>query len=153
MKRLTLVLVMVLFVVVSFAPIAFFGCKKEKEIVPVEPLKELSPKVEGIPIEGVPVEQGLFGLKVEDCELQYSLTGNAIGIVGTVVNKSDIEFSYVHVDFNLYDESGSQIGTTSDYIDNLEPHGRWRFEASIDIDYVKDVARVKFKGVEGRLVK
>jgi hypothetical protein len=52
-------------------------------------------------------------------------------LAGTVVNDSDKEYSYAQVEFNLYDDSGAQVGSTFTNINNLEPHATWRFEAVV----------------------
>ncbi len=67
-------------------------------------------------------------------------------IVGTVVNDSPRQLAYVQVEFNLYDRSGTQVGSTFANVNNLEPGGRWRFEALVMEDSAK-VARLK--GVTG----
>lgn len=64
-------------------------------------------------------------------------------ITGSVVNESDREFKSVMIEFNIYDRSGSQVGTASDTVSNLEPGKTWRFKASV---YEKSAARAEFKG-------
>ena len=67
-------------------------------------------------------------------------------IVGKVRNNTDRTYSYVQVSFNLYDNSGAQVGSTLDNINNLEPNGIWKFKAIIIGD---NVASFKFKDVSG----
>ena len=67
-------------------------------------------------------------------------------IVGTLKNNSDKQYSFVQVQFNLYDESGAQVGSTIDVVHNFEPHGTWKFEAPVTED---NATRVKLKGVDG----
>jgi hypothetical protein len=50
-------------------------------------------------------------------------------ITGTVTNLKDKEYSYVQLEFNVYDESGAQIGTALANTNNLESKGAWKFEA------------------------
>lgn len=67
-------------------------------------------------------------------------------ISGTVKNKSQNEYGYAQIEFNLYDKDGNQIGSSMDNINNLEPNGSWKFNAIIMEEGVKDV---KFKGITG----
>jgi hypothetical protein len=67
-------------------------------------------------------------------------------IVGTVKNNSKKQYSYVQVEINLYDESGNQIGSTLDNINNLEPGATWRFKAIV---IEEDAAKYKIKDVTG----
>jgi len=52
-------------------------------------------------------------------------------ITGIVRNNTGRDYSYVQVEFNIYDSTGAQIGSTMDNINNLEPHGTWRFSAYV----------------------
>jgi hypothetical protein len=52
-------------------------------------------------------------------------------IQGTLRNNSGRKYSYVEVRFNLYDDSGAQIGNTMANVNNLEPYGTWKFEAPL----------------------
>jgi hypothetical protein len=62
-------------------------------------------------------------------------------IDGHARNTSGRLLSYVEVDFNLYDQSGAQIGSTMANISNLEPNGVWAFEAPI-VEYWASSARL-----------
>ena len=85
------------------------------------------------------------GLEVVDFDWKVDEFGNKY-LVGTVKNNSDKQYSYVQVEFNLYDESGAQIGTTFANVNNLEAHGTWKFEAIVTED---KATRAKLKGVSG----
>lgn len=50
-------------------------------------------------------------------------------VTGTVRNTCDRRFVSVLLIYNLYDESGVQVGSTQDSVSNLEPQGRARFGA------------------------
>ncbi len=50
-------------------------------------------------------------------------------VTGTIRNNCDRRFISVLLVYNLYDESGVQVGHTQDSVSNLEPHGRARFGA------------------------
>ncbi|MBR1380297.1 MAG: zinc ribbon domain-containing protein [Alphaproteobacteria bacterium] len=61
-------------------------------------------------------------------------------ICGIIVNNTNRQYSYVQIEINLYDASGTQIGSTLDNVNNLEPGGKWRFNA-----YVIEDEAVKYK--------
>lgn len=52
-------------------------------------------------------------------------------IIGKLQNKTNKTFSYVEVEFTIYDADGNQIGTALDNIKNLEPGATWMFKALI----------------------
>lgn len=84
-------------------------------------------------------------LTVVDFDWKIGRYGNTY-IVGTVKNNSGKQYSYVQVEFNLYDESGAQVGSTFANVNNFEPYGTWKFEAIV----IEDKAtRAKLKGVTG----
>lgn len=75
-------------------------------------------------------------LTVADWEFARGEYGN-VSIVGHVKNSSGKQYSYAQVTFNLYDKSGSQVGTALANINNLEAGGTWKFEAGVLQDSVK----------------
>lgn len=52
-------------------------------------------------------------------------------VCGTVTNNTDQTYSYVEVEINLYNDSGQQVGSTFDNVNNLEPGGSWNFRALV----------------------
>ncbi len=50
-------------------------------------------------------------------------------VTGTIRNNCDQRFISVLLVYNLYDESGVQVGHTQDSVSNLEPRGKARFGA------------------------
>lgn len=59
-------------------------------------------------------------------------TTDSIGttyIEGEIKNNTDKSYSYVQVTFNLFDESGAQLGTAVANINNLEANGTWKYRA------------------------
>jgi len=50
-------------------------------------------------------------------------------VTGTIRNNCDRRFVSVLLVYNLYDDSGVQVGSTQDSVSNLEPQGRARFGA------------------------
>ena len=72
-------------------------------------------------------------------------------IEGYIQNNTGKEYSYVQVEFNLYDKDGAIIGTALDNISNLEANGKWKFKAAslITSDEVENVASYKLKEITG----
>ncbi|MHB9130379.1 MAG: FxLYD domain-containing protein [Armatimonadota bacterium] len=52
-------------------------------------------------------------------------------IEGTVQNNTNASIPYAQIDYILYDESGAQVGKAWANITDLEPHGVWKFSASV----------------------
>ena len=67
-------------------------------------------------------------------------------IIGTVKNNSDKKFSFIQVEFILYDDSGAQIGSTFADVENLKPNSSLEFKVLIDD---ASATRAKFKDVSG----
>ena len=60
------------------------------------------------------------------------------GVCGIVSNKTDKTVRFATVRISLYDASGVQVGSTLDNVENLEPHGKYKFKAPvIEEDAVK----------------
>lgn len=74
--------------------------------------------------------------------IDFNLTSD--GIVGNAKNNSNETKSYVQVEFNLYDSSGRQVGSTFANVNNLEPGRVWSFKAYVLED---NVSSAKLKGV------
>ena len=55
--------------------------------------------------------------------------GFAYYIEGNVKNNTSHNYSYVQIQFNVYDENDSIIGSCLDNINNLEANGSWRIKA------------------------
>lgn len=71
--------------------------------------------------------------------------GNTV-LIGTVRNNTKKTYSYVQVEFNLYDENDVQVGSTLANVNNLEPGGTWRFEAIV---LEGSARKARLKGVTG----
>lgn len=67
-------------------------------------------------------------------------------IVGTVKNNTNKKYEYVQVSINLYDKTGAQVGSTMANVNNLEPHGTWKFKAIVLED---NTAKYKIDKVTG----
>ncbi|MDD5546873.1 MAG: FxLYD domain-containing protein [Candidatus Omnitrophica bacterium] len=70
-------------------------------------------------------------------------------IAGKVKNNSNKRYSYVQIEFNLYDKDGNHVGTALDSINNLEPNSIWKFQAVPLMSGTADVTGAKLKGVSG----
>ena len=84
-------------------------------------------------------------LEVLDCDWATGEFGNRT-IRGTVRNNTEKQYGYVQVEINLYDNSGTQVGSTLANVNNLEPNSTWRFEAAVLED---SATKAKVKDVTG----
>jgi len=93
---------------------------------------------------------GMFDPQLaDDFDLvEYKLVdrGNRTVVAGTIRNNSGKTYTYAQVQFNLHDESGTQVGSTAATINNLQPGEEWKFEAPVQDKRAKSV---KLKGVSG----
>lgn len=76
-----------------------------------------------------PQQQVTTKAKLEAVDLKIIEEQYSNYITGTIINTTGKEINYASIQINLYDESGAQIGTTADYISNLEIGGKWNFKA------------------------
>ena len=53
-----------------------------------------------------------------------------VTITGKAKNKTSIKFSYVDIEFSLYDAEGNSIGVCDDFISVLGGGETWSFEAT-----------------------
>ena len=63
--------------------------------------------------------------------------GYSVEINGIIKNGKDRAFSYVSVEFSVYDAQGNNLGTASDSMNNLDGGETWKFNASA-IGWFKD---------------
>ena len=74
-------------------------------------------------------------------------TGDFGGTIqGVVENRRDRKLIYAEITFNLYDESGAQVGSAMANITGLEPRGKWKFEAT---SFGTDFSTYKFSELTG----
>ena len=71
-----------------------------------------------------------------------------VRINGVVESRRKAALSLVTIYFNLYDESGAQVGDATDTIRGLEPGSRWKFEAIGDGKGVASYKFIRFNIVE-----
>jgi len=50
-------------------------------------------------------------------------------IVGLIRNNTSREYTYVQVNFTVYDQEGNQVGSAFANLNGLEPRGTWKFKA------------------------
>jgi hypothetical protein len=67
-------------------------------------------------------------------------------ITGIVVNRRGKKLRYAQITFNLYDDSGAQVGTALANINGLEPGGRWKFSAT---SFGTNFTKYKFSELSG----
>ncbi len=69
-------------------------------------------------------------------------------IEGTVKNNTDKDYSYVDIEFNVYDKNGNNLGSCYDNNSNLEANGTWKFKAVCDGE-ANDITRYKLVDIDG----
>lgn len=84
------------------------------------------------------------GLELVESSSERNEYGNLF-ITGTIKNHSNKTYIYVQVTFNLYDDSGAQVGTTMANTNNLEAGGTWKFKALVSED---NATKYKFTGID-----
>lgn len=94
---------------------------------------------------GPKAEEGT-GLEMISSKWDITDAGNFV-IVGEVKNRSQKEYRFAQIEFNLYDSGNAQIGTATDTIRNLEANGTWKFRAMALREHA---ASAKFKSLVGR---
>lgn len=52
-------------------------------------------------------------------------------IAGIIRNIGRRRYTHVQVSVHLYDDTGNQVGSTRDTVDNLEPGGVWGFRIPV----------------------
>jgi hypothetical protein len=103
----------------------------------VGPDLEVSIVPEEVEIEGK-------GLVVEDYRVESGFLFTYI--IGTIANNSNVEYDFVYIEFNLYDETGALVDNAGDGIDNFEAHSKWEFEVMVWEDRA---AKAKLKSIHG----
>lgn len=69
-------------------------------------------------------------------------------INGYVKNESDKDYSYVQINFNVYDADGNTIGSCLANNSGLEANGRWKFEALCSGD-ANSISRYELDEITG----
>ena len=60
-----------------------------------------------------------------------SYLGYSAKITGTAKNSSGKNYSYVSIEYTVYDEEGNNLGTAIDNINHLANGDTWKFEANL----------------------
>ena len=80
-------------------------------------------------------------------EVDYSeYLGYSVEIKGVIKNSKSVDYSYVSVEFSIYDAEGNNLGTAMDNMNNLASGDTWKFNAT-SIGWFEDEP-VSFKLVE-----
>lgn len=77
-----------------------------------------------------PAKPSQVDLVLSDVRMGFNQYGDRV-IAGIGTNNSKYTLEYVCVKINLYDAKGVQVGDAIDSSTNLEPGGKWRFEADV----------------------
>ena len=88
--------------------------------------------------------EGLAWVEKPNVVIDTDIWGSSY-ITGILQNTSPVPYEMLSIEFNLYDASGNQIGTASDYLSNLQAGGTWKFEAGI---LNEDAVRFEFVSVD-----
>lgn len=64
-----------------------------------------------------------------NCTYNYLMEGWETEIIGTIKNNTEKNYSYVSVEFSIYDSSGNNLGTIMTNMNNLDAGETWRFSA------------------------
>ena len=67
-------------------------------------------------------------------------------ITGIVINRRNRKLNYAQITFNLYDDSGAQVGSAVDNINGLETGGKWKFKAT---SFGTDFSKYKINELSG----
>lgn len=65
-------------------------------------------------------------------DVEYvSYLGYSCELSGILRNKSNYSYSYVSIEFSLYDADGNNLGTALASVNNIGPGETWRFTATL----------------------
>ncbi|MBQ7525332.1 MAG: SHOCT domain-containing protein [Abditibacteriota bacterium] len=78
--------------------------------------------------EPKPEKQKKPDLELNDYKAHIDEVGY-VYIEGSVTNNTNEDYSFVEIEFNLYDDDNAQVGTALDNTTNLEAGGTWKFKA------------------------
>ena len=89
------------------------------------------------------IVSGLIGLIGDTKQVQLDVSGATLSveyneylgysakITGVVKNNTRKDYSYVQIEYVIYDENGNNLGTAMDNINNLAAGDTWSFEANL----------------------
>jgi hypothetical protein len=122
------------------AGVYFFVLKpKESQTAPTPPVKVATtptntppPPATNVPTEPVvKAKKSASDLKVSEVQLEKTKGSSLVYAVGTVKNDSDYQRFGVRIELDLFNQKGTKVGTSQDYIAILEPRREWQFRALI----------------------
>ena len=70
-------------------------------------------------------------LKVANITLEKTKGSSLVYVVGNINNVSDHQRFGVKVELELFDAGGKKVGTSTDYLQILEPRKEWHFRALV----------------------
>jgi hypothetical protein len=142
------ILISVIVIFTFFAIFSYYGSSDSSSTNPANQASQPNPQN---PQQAEPVSQPIdqsaaaqfewhnddFGVNMESAKKEYSF----ISVTGKLKAINDKSYSYVQIEFGLYDQNGNKVGTASDNISNLGSGVTWQFDAvgSTSADNVKCV--------------
>jgi len=73
----------------------------------------------------------LLGFQASSVTLEKVEGTSLVHARGTITNLTDRQRFGVRVELDLMDESGSKLGSATDYCATIEPNSQWRFRAQV----------------------
>jgi hypothetical protein len=148
---LYLVLVVVILLILPLAKLGLTIYKsKMSNSAPPQPPPTVAPAAPAAPvIHTNPVKPVVYtqihDFSIGPITLKKTPGSGLVYAVGTVINATDRQRFGVKIQLDMLDAQGETLGTTSDYISDLEPRKSWSFNALLT---VPKVARVKLVDIE-----
>jgi hypothetical protein len=93
-----------------------------------------------------PTAGGKVDLELVSFDFETDESG-ARYVSGTVMNNTDKKWGIVRIMFALFDESGAQVGSTTDEIEGLLPGTPWKFRAPVAEETAKTAKVIELTGV------
>ena len=118
--------------------------ESEEKVKEDEKKRQEEEKVERIKNGETELNNGKFTLQAGHKGYYDSF---AYYIEGSLVNNTNKKYSYVQIEFNVYDSNGIQLGSAIANINNLEAKGTWKFKAMEFGSDTENVASYKVVGV------
>ena len=130
-SRAPLLISTILILLVCSGAVFFFLKQKSAVTHPNFTSETLPQKTNAVPAAPTKKAKDLADLKVKNIELEKTSGSSLVYVIGTLKNDSDYQRFGVKVEFNLLDAQGSNVGTSTDYAQIIEPHQDWNFHALV----------------------
>ena len=88
-------------------------------------LESTPPETVSTALAAAPIEKPNLELLSDECTVNDYSTH----VVGKVKNNTSKQYTYVQIQYALYDKSENQIGTALANVNGLESGGTWKFDA------------------------